>query len=70
MKFEFIKKVPIVEIGGKRCFLDTGFPHASTPAPAATSTSGADRPQMAPAATTARPTSMRRESGNNYQRRS
>ena len=29
MKFELIKKVPIVEIGGKRCFLDTGFPHAS-----------------------------------------
>ena len=24
MKFESIKKVPIVEIGGKRCFLDTG----------------------------------------------
>ena len=31
MKFELIKKVPIVEIGGKRCFLDTGFPHASRP---------------------------------------
>ena len=31
MKFELIKKVPIVEIGGKRCFLDTGFPHASMP---------------------------------------
>ena len=31
MKFELIKKVPIVEIGGKRCFLDTGFPHASIP---------------------------------------
>ena len=29
MRFELIKKVPIVEIGGKRCFLDTGFPHAS-----------------------------------------
>ena len=28
MKFELIKKVPIVEIGGKRCFLDTGFPGA------------------------------------------
>ena len=26
MKFELIKKVPIVEIGGKRCFLDTGHP--------------------------------------------
>ena len=24
MRFELIKKVPIVEIGGKRCFLDTG----------------------------------------------
>ena len=31
MKFELIKKVPIVEIDGKRCFLDTGFPHASMP---------------------------------------
>ena len=31
MKFELIKKAPIVEIGGKRCFLDTGFPHASMP---------------------------------------
>ena len=31
MRFELIKKVPIVEIGGKRCFLDTGFPHASMP---------------------------------------
>ena len=31
MKFELIKKVPIVEIGGKRCFLDTGFPHAFNP---------------------------------------
>ena len=26
MKFELIKKVPIVEIDGKRCFLDTGHP--------------------------------------------
>ena len=31
MKFELIKKVPIVEIDGKRCFLDTGFPHVSMP---------------------------------------
>ena len=31
MKFELIKKVPIVEIDRKRCFLDTGFPHASMP---------------------------------------
>lgn len=31
MRFELVKKVPIVEIGGKRCFLDTGFPHASMP---------------------------------------
>ena len=31
MKFELIKNVPIVEIDGKRCFLDTGFPHASMP---------------------------------------
>lgn len=31
MKFELIKKVPIVEIDGKRCFLDTGYPHASMP---------------------------------------
>ena len=28
MKFEFIKKVPIVEIGGKKCFIDTGCPYA------------------------------------------
>ena len=26
MKFELIKKVPIVEIGGKKCFVDTGHP--------------------------------------------
>ena len=26
MKFELIKKVPIVEIDGKRCFVDTGYP--------------------------------------------
>ena len=32
MRFELIKRVPIVEIGGKRCFLDTSFPHASMPA--------------------------------------
>ena len=31
MKFELIKKVPIVGSDGKRCFLDTGFPHASMP---------------------------------------
>lgn len=29
MKFELIKKVPIVEIDGKRCLLDTGYPYAS-----------------------------------------
>ncbi len=28
MKFELIKKAPIVDIDGKRCFLDTGFPGA------------------------------------------
>ena len=28
MKFELIKKVPIVEIDGKRCLVDTGFPGA------------------------------------------
>ena len=27
MKFELVKKVPIVEIDGKRCFLDTGYPY-------------------------------------------
>lgn len=26
MKFELVKKVPIVEIGGKKCFVDTGYP--------------------------------------------
>ena len=26
MKFELIKKVPVVEIGGKRCLVDTGYP--------------------------------------------
>ena len=25
--FELVKKVPIVEIDGKRCFLDTGYPY-------------------------------------------
>ena len=28
MKFELIKKVPIVEIDGKRCLVDTGYPDA------------------------------------------
>ena len=28
MKFELIEKVPIVDIDGKRCFLDTGCPYA------------------------------------------
>ncbi len=28
MKYEPIKKVPIVEIDGKRCLVDTGFPGA------------------------------------------
>ena len=28
MKFELVKKVPIVEIGGKKCFADTGYPAA------------------------------------------
>ena len=32
MKFELIKKVPIVELGGSRCFIDTVYPHASMPA--------------------------------------
>jgi len=27
MKFELVKKVPIVEIDGSRCFLDTGYPY-------------------------------------------
>ena len=31
MKFELIKKVPIVEIDGKRCLVDTGFPDAFMP---------------------------------------
>ena len=26
MRFELVKKVPIVEIGGKKCFVDTGYP--------------------------------------------
>ena len=26
MKFELVKKVPVIEIGGKRCFIDTGYP--------------------------------------------
>ena len=28
MKFELVKKVPIVEVDGKRCFLDTCYPQA------------------------------------------
>lgn len=28
MRFELIKKVPIVEIDGKRCLVDTGYPDA------------------------------------------
>jgi hypothetical protein len=28
MKFELIKKVPVVEIDGRTCFLDTGYPYA------------------------------------------
>ena len=31
MKFKLIKKVPIVDIGGKRCFVDTGFPGVLMP---------------------------------------
>ena len=31
MKFELIKKVPIVELDGKKCFLDTGYPGAVMP---------------------------------------
>jgi hypothetical protein len=31
MHFRFVKKVPIVEIGGKTCFLDTGFPGVTMP---------------------------------------
>lgn len=31
MKFKLIKKVPIVEIDGMACFLDTGYPHAMRP---------------------------------------
>ena len=27
MRFELVKKVPIVEIDGARCFLDTGYPY-------------------------------------------
>ena len=27
MRFELVKKVPIVEINGARCFLDTGYPY-------------------------------------------
>ena len=26
MKFELIKKVPVVELDGKKCFIDTGYP--------------------------------------------
>jgi hypothetical protein len=28
MKFELVKKVPVVERGGKKCFVDTGYPGA------------------------------------------
>lgn len=28
MKFELIRKVPVVEINGKKCFIDTGYPYA------------------------------------------
>lgn len=31
MQFKLIKKVPVVEINGKTCFLDTGFPRATMP---------------------------------------
>ncbi len=31
MQFKLIKKVPVVEINGKTCFLDTGFPRAMMP---------------------------------------
>ncbi len=31
MQFKLIKKVPVVEMNGKTCFLDTGFPHATMP---------------------------------------
>ncbi len=31
MQFKLIKKVPVVEINGKTCFLDTGFPRATEP---------------------------------------
>ena len=27
MKFELVRKVPVVELDGKRCFLDTGYPY-------------------------------------------
>ena len=31
MRFELIKKVPVVEMNGRRCFLDTGYPDAIKP---------------------------------------
>ena len=31
MQFRLIKKVPVVEIDGKTCFLDTGFPGVTMP---------------------------------------
>ena len=31
MHFKLIKKVPVVEINGKTCFLDTGFPGVTIP---------------------------------------
>ena len=31
MQFKLIKKVPVVEIDGKTCFLDTGFPGVTMP---------------------------------------
>ena len=31
MQFKLIKKVPVVEINGKTCFLDTGFPGVTIP---------------------------------------
>ncbi|MBR4617472.1 MAG: hypothetical protein IKO55_17830 [Kiritimatiellae bacterium] len=30
MKFELVKKVPVVELNGKKCFVDTGYPGVGT----------------------------------------
>ena len=31
MKFDLVKNVPIVEVDGKKCFIDTGYPYGINP---------------------------------------